>query len=31
LTWVLASEDEEVGVALEFLIELRNVNGSSVV
>ena len=31
MTWVLASEDEEVGVALEFLIELRNVNGSSVV
>jgi hypothetical protein len=31
LAWVLTSEDEEVGVALEFLIELRYVNGSSVV
>jgi len=31
LAWVLASEDEEVGVALEFLIELRNVHGSSMV
>ena len=31
LAWVLTSEDEEVGVALEFLIEFRYVNGSSVV
>ena len=31
LARVLTSEDEEVGVALEFLIELRNVHGSSVV
>ena len=31
LAWIMASKDEEVGMAPEFLIELRNVHGSSVV